>query len=103
MRILKHSLAGAVAAGVLLAPAAQAATKTVSIGPPPKGAIPGYAGPAYDASVYPSRIVIAAGDSLKVKLTGAPGDLTYVAKGDKLPSYAAPAGAVVSGTGMWFD
>jgi plastocyanin len=103
MRTLKHSLAGAVAAGVLLAPAAHAATKPVSIGPPPKGMIPGYAGPAYDASAYPSRIVIAAGDSLKVKVTGAPGDLTYLAKGDKLPSYAAATDALVSGTGMWFD
>jgi plastocyanin len=65
--------------------------------------IPGYNGPAYDASAYPSRVVIAAGDSLKVQVTGAPGDLTHLAKGDKLPSYAAPADALVAGTGMWFD
>jgi plastocyanin len=103
MRTLKHSLAGAVALGVLLAPAAHAATKPVFIGPPAKGMIPGYAGPVYDASAYPSRIVIAAGDSLNVKVTGAPGDLTYVAKGDKLPSYAAASDTTVSGTGMWFD
>ena len=104
MRTLKHSLAGAVTAGLLLAPAAaHAATKPVFLGPPPKGLIPGYNGPAFDASAYPSRVVIAAGDSLKVQVTGAPGDLTYLAKGDDLPSYAAPADAVVSGTGMWFD
>lgn len=104
MRILKHSLAGAAAASLLLVPAAaHAATKPVFVGPPPKGMIPGYNGLAYDASAYPSRIVIAAGDSLKIAVTGAPGDLTYLAKGDKLPSYAAPSDAVVSGTGMWFD
>lgn len=104
MRTLKHSLAGAAAASLLLVPAAaHAATKPVFVGPPPKGMIPGYDGPAYDASAYPSRIVIAAGDALKIAVTGAPGDLTYVAKGDELPSYAAPADAVVSGTGMWFD
>jgi plastocyanin len=100
----------AAAAGVLLAPAAaQASVKPVSIGPPPKGMLPGYKGPGYDASAYPSRIVIAAGDSLEVSVTGAPGDLTYLAKGAKLPSYAAPAGANVegakdaAGADMWFD
>src|SRR3954447_17219479 len=88
----------AAAAGALLVPAsAQAATKPVYIGPPPKGMIPGVAGPAYDAGVYPGRITIAAGDSLKVSSTGGPGDLTYLAKGDTVPSYTAPAGAAVTG------
>jgi plastocyanin len=100
----------AAAAGALLVPAsAHAATKPVYVGPPPKGMIPGVDGPAYDAGVYPSRITIAAGDSLNVKSTGAPGDLTYVAKGDKVPSYAAPAGTAVAGAkdaagaDLWFN
>jgi plastocyanin len=123
MRTPKHLpwAAASVAAGVLLAPAAahaqapttggsvdHAKVKPVSIGPP-KGMIPHYEGPAYDASAYPRRIVIAAGDSLKVKVTGAPGDLTYVAKGDALPSYAAPSDALVAGAkdaagaDLWFN
>jgi plastocyanin len=108
---MKHrSWLVAAAAGTLLVPAsAHAATKPVYVGPPPKGMIPGYDGPAYDAGVYPTRITIAAGDSLKVSTTGAPGDLTYVAKGGKLPSYVAAAGPAVSGArdaagaDLWFN
>jgi plastocyanin len=108
---MKHwSWLAVAGAGALLVPAAaaQARTKPVFIGPPPKGAIPHYNGPGYDASVYPSRITIAAGDSLKVTALGVPGDLTYVAKGDQLPSFAAPAGTVsgakdAAGADMWFD
>jgi plastocyanin len=59
--------------------------------------------------VYPGRITIAAGDSLKVRSTGGPGDLTYLAKGDTVPSYTAPAGAAVTGAkdaagaALWFN
>ena len=81
-----------VAAGIaaLLIPAvtAQAATKQVTIGPakPLAGAPP----VAVDADFYPRKITIAKGDKIRFKWTTGFGDVIFVPKGQAIPSIAAP-------------
>ena len=101
-----------VAAGIaaLLIPAvtAQAATKQVTIGPakPLAGAPP----VAVDADFYPRKITIAKGDKIRFRWTTGFGDVIFVPKGQAIPSIAAPrpdkpvAGAKdAAGNDMWFN
>jgi plastocyanin len=99
-----------VAAGIaaLLIPAgvAQAATKQVTIGPakPLKGVQ--LAG--FDADFYPRKITVAKGDHIRFKWTTGFGDVIFVPKGQAAPSFAAPAGTVAdardeAGADMWFN
>jgi len=108
MRFRTISAAGLVGA-LLLPAAADAATKTVFRGPPPKGALPGVKGPAVDANFYPSRITLAAGDKLRVKTLGF-GDTIFVPKGESVPPFAvanpdAPVSGAkdAAGADMWFN
>src|ERR671920_2578651 len=84
--------------GALLLPAAaDAATKSVFRGPPPKGQLKGVKGPAFDSSFYPNRVTIAPGDKIKLTTLGF-GDTIFVPKGQKAPAFAAPdPGNPVSG------
>ena len=108
MRIRNLTAAGVL--GVLLLPAAaDAATKPVFRGPPPKGELKGVKGPAFDSSFYPDRVTIARGDKLKLTTLGF-GDTIFVPKGQKAPAFAVPnSGAPVAGAkdaagaDMWFN
>jgi plastocyanin len=96
--------------GALLLPAAaDAATKSVFRGPPPKGELKGVKGPAFDSSFYPNRVTIAAGDKIKLTTLGF-GDTIFVPKGQKAPAFAVPnpdapvSGAKdAAGNDMWFN
>ena len=96
--------------GALLLPAAaDAATKPVFRGPPPKGELKGVKGPAFDSSFYPNRVTIAAGDKIKLTTLGF-GDTIFVPKGQKAPAFAVPnpdapvSGAKdAAGNDMWFN
>ena len=96
--------------GALLLPAAaDAATKPVFRGPPPKGELKGVKGPAFDSSFYPNRVTIAAGDKIKLTTLGF-GDTIFVPKGQKAPAFAVPnpdapvSGAKdAAGADMWFN
>src|SRR5919112_2933456 len=108
MRIRNLTAAGVLAA-LLLPAAADAATKPVFRGPPPKGQLEGVKGPAFDSSFYPSRVTIAAGDKIKLTTLGF-GDTIFVPKGQPTPSFAAPdpgnpvSGAKdAAGAPMWFN
>ena len=65
MRI-RNLTAAAVLGALLLPAAADAATKPVFRGPPPKGQLKGVKGPAFDSSFYPNRVTIATGDKIKL-------------------------------------
>jgi plastocyanin len=108
MRIRNLTAAGLLAA-LLLPAAADAATKPVFRGPPPKGELKGVKGPAFDSSFYPDRVTIARGDKIKLTTLGF-GDTIFVPKGQKAPAFAVPnPGAPVSGAkdaagaDMWFN
>ena len=108
MRIRNLTAAGVLAA-LLLPAAADAATKPVFRGPPPKGNLEGVKGPAFDSSFYPDRVTIARGDKIKLTTLGF-GDTIFVPKGKKAPAFAVPnPGAPVSGAkdaagaDMWFN
>ena len=96
--------------GALLLPAAaDAATKPVFRGPPPKGELKGVKGPAFDSSFYPNRVTIAKGDKIKLTTLGF-GDTIFVPKGQKAPAFAVPnpeapvSGAKdAAGNDMWFN
>jgi plastocyanin len=96
--------------GALLLPAAaDAATKPVFRGPPPKGELKGVKGPAFDSSFYPNRVTIAAGDKIELTTLGF-GDTIFVPKGQKAPAFAIPnpeaavSGAKdAAGNDMWFN
>ncbi len=85
-------IAAGIAALLIPASAAQAATKQVTIGPakPLKGVPP----VAFDADFYPRTITIAKGDHLRFKWTTGFGDVIFVPEGQPAPSFAAPAGTV---------
>ena len=99
-----------VAAGIaaLLIPAAtaQAATKQVTIGPPkPLAGVPPV---AFDADFYPRKVTIAKGDHVRFKWTTGFGDVIFVPKGEDPVPFALPAGPVsgakdAAGEDMWFD
>ena len=108
MRIRNLTAAGLLGA-LLLPAAADAATKPVFRGPPPKGELKGVKGPAFDSSFYPSRITLRAGDKIKLTTLGF-GDTLFVPKGQATPAFAVPnADAPVSGAkdaaggDMWFN
>jgi len=107
MRIRNLTAAGLLGA-LLLPAAADAATKPVFRGPPPKGELKGVNGPAFDSSFYPDRVTIARGDKLKLSTLGF-GDTIFVPKGQKAPAFAVPnadapgSGAKdAAGAAMWF-
>jgi plastocyanin len=103
-------VAGGIALGALLAPAAaQAATKPVYVGPPPKGELEGVPPVAFDADFYPKRITVAAGDRIEFRLAEF-GDVMYVPERTDAPSLAIPdpdapvTGAKdFAGGDMWFN
>ena len=103
-----RTLTAAGVLGALLLPAvADAATKPVFRGPPPKGQLKGVKGPIADADFYPRRITIAAGDKLKLK-TVAFGDTLFLPEGEKQSLVAegpeAIAGAKdAAGADVWFN
>ena len=108
MRIRNLTAAGLFAA-LLLPAAADAATKPVFRGPPPKGELKGVKGPAFDSSFYPDRVTIARGDKIKLTTLGF-GDTIFVPKGQKAPAFAVPnsdspvSGAKdAAGNDMWFN
>src|ERR1044072_3428379 len=88
MRIRNLTAAGLLAARRLPAPA-DAATKPVFRGPPPKGELKGVKGPAFDSSFYPDRVTIARGDKIKLTTVGF-GDRIFLPKGTKGPAFAVP-------------
>jgi plastocyanin len=99
-----------VAAGIaaLLIPAAtaQAATKQVTIGPAkPLAGVPPV---AFDADFYPRKITIAKGDHIRFKWTTGFGDVAFVPKGTDPIPLAVPSGPVAgakdeAGADMWFN
>src|SRR5829696_8763456 len=108
MRIRNLTAAGLFAA-LLLPAAADAATKPVFRGPPPKGELKGVKGPAFDSSFYPDRVTIARGDKIELTTLGF-GDTIFVPKGQKAPAFAVPnpdapvSGAEdAAGADMWFN
>ena len=108
MRIRNLTAAGLLGA-LLLPAAADAATKPVFRGPPPKGQLKGVKGPAFDSSFYPNRITLRAGDKIKLTTLGF-GDTIFVPKGQKAPGFAIPnpdapvTGAKdAAGVDMWFN
>src|SRR4051794_25913078 len=93
MRLRSVSVA-ALAVGALLVPAAaQAATKPVFAGTPPKGAIPGVPQTTLDNAFYPSRIKVHKGDSLKFNVVGFH-NVLFSPKGKTPPALLIPAGTV---------
>jgi plastocyanin len=100
-----RTVTAAAVLGALLVPAAaEAATKPVFRGTPPKLA-KGTPDVAFDAAYYPSRITIAAGDKLRIN----GGDTMFVPKGADVPGLIVPAGSNVSGAkdaagaDLWFN
>jgi plastocyanin len=105
----RHLIAGGALAALLIPSAAQAATKPVFRGPPPKGALKGVKGPAADANFYPDRVTISPGDSIKLNTVGF-GDTIFVPKGEAVPGFAVPnpdspvTGAKdAAGNDLWFN
>lgn len=109
MRI-RHVLPAVAAAAALLAPtAAQAATKTVSAGTPPKGAVSGVPPTTVDNAFYPARVKVHVGDSVSYKFLGFH-NVFFPPKGKASPPFAVfdPATPVsgakdASGADMWFN
>jgi plastocyanin len=99
-------VAAGIAALLIPAGAAQAATKQVTIGPakPLKGVPP----VAFDADFYPRKITIAKGDHLRFKWTTGFGDVIFVPKGTDPVPFVLPSGTVAdakdeAGADMWFN
>jgi plastocyanin len=104
----QRSLVAAAGIAALLIPAAgaQAATKQVTIGPekPLKGVPP----VVLDADFYPRKVTIAKGDHIRFKWTTGFGDVIFVPKGQDPVPFALPSGTVAdakdeAGAGMWFN
>jgi plastocyanin len=104
----QRSLVAAAGIAALLIPAAaaQAATKQVTIGPakPLAGAPP----VLLDADFYPRKVTLAKGDHIRFKWTTGFGDVIFVPKGEDPVPFALPAGAVAdakdeAGADMWFN
>ena len=85
-------VAAGIAALLIPAGAAQAATKQVTIGPAKP--LKGVQLVGFDADFYPRKITIAKGDHIRFKWTTGFGDVIFVPKGQDAPSFAAPAGTV---------
>ena len=111
MRRTRRALPVAVAAAALLAPAAaQAATKTVYAGTPPKGALKGAPATTVDNAFYPARISVHVGDSISFRFPTTPHVVLFPPKGEKSPAFAVPnpaapvSGATdAAGASMWFN
>jgi len=106
MRI-RNLTAAAVLGALLLPAAADAATKPVSAGTPPKGLLPGLPPTSFDNAFYPKRTTIKAGDSIEFALNGFH-NVISVPKGQQAPSFVIP-GALASGVkdaagaDFWFN
>jgi plastocyanin len=106
----QRSLVAAAGIAALLIPAAtaQAATKQVTIGPPkPLAGVPPA---AFDAGFYPRKITIAKGDHVRFKWTTGFGDVIFIPKGQDIPSIAVPRpdnpvadAKDAAGNPMWFN
>lgn len=99
----------AVAACVLLLPgaAAQAATKPVFAGTPPKGAVPGQPPTTVDNAFYPRSVKIHKGDKVKFSIVGFH-NVLFAPKGVTPPGLVIPAGIVsgakdAAGADFWFN
>jgi plastocyanin len=98
----------ALAVGALLVPAAaQAATKPVFAGTPPKGAIPGVPETTFDNAFYPRSVKIHKGDKIKFSIVGFH-NVLFSPKGKTPPSFVVPAGTVsglkdAAGADFWFN
>jgi hypothetical protein len=89
---LRSLTVAALAAGALLVPAAaQAATKPVFAGTPPKGALPGLPETTLDNAFYPGSVKIHKGDSLKFNIVGFH-NVLFAPKGTTPPGILIPAG-----------
>jgi plastocyanin len=104
----QRSLVAAAGIAALLIPAAaaQAATKQVTIGPAKP--LKGVQLVGFDADFYPRKITIAKGDHIRFKWTTGFGDVIYTPEGQTPPSFAMPAGTVAdakdeAGADMWFN
>jgi plastocyanin len=103
-------LAVAGAAALLLpATAAQAATKDVAAGTPPRGTLKGVPGFATDNAFYPKRVTINAGDRVRFRVLGFHNVLFAPRGADAPPLFMADPAAPVSGVkdaagaDMWFN
>src|SRR4051812_30853293 len=108
MRLRSVSVA-ALAAGALLVPAvaAQAATKPVFAGTPPKGALPGVPQTTVDNAFYPASIKVHKCDSLKFNVVGFH-NVLFSPKGNTPPGLLIPAGPIsgvkdAAGADFWFN
>jgi plastocyanin len=106
----KPAMALAAAGALLLLPAAaQAATKDVYAGTPPRGLLKGVPPVAVDNAFYPKRIAVRAGDKVNFKIVGFH-NVLYAPKGTEEPELfvpnpeAAVTGAKdAAGTDLWFN
>src|SRR5688500_20191980 len=90
----QRSLVAAAGIAALLIPAAtaQAATKQVTIGPAkPLAGVPPV---AFDADFYPRRITIAKGDHIRFTCTTGFGDVAFVPKGTDPIPIAVPSATI---------
>jgi plastocyanin len=100
----------AIVAGALCLPgAAQAATKDMFAGTPPKGLLKGVPGFAIDNAFYPKRIEVRAGDKVSFKIVGFH-NVLFAPKGTTPPALfvANPAAPVsgakdAAGADFWFN
>jgi plastocyanin len=107
---IRHVLPAAIAAAALLAPtAAQAATKTVYAGPPPRGALSGVPPTTTDNAFYPAKVKVHSGDSISYKFAGFH-NVIFPPKGDPAPGFALidaskPVSGATDAAGqpMWFN
>ena len=103
----RHLIAAGALGALLLPSAAQAATKTVTAGTPPRGTLPGVPPTTFDNAFYPLRTTIKAGDSVRFRILGFHNVLS-VPKGDDAPPFVVP-GALASGfkdaagADFWFN
>jgi plastocyanin len=107
---IRHVLPAATAVAALLAPAAaQAATKPVYAGTPPKGALTGVPPTTVDNAFYPAKIKVHVGDSVDYKFLGFH-NIFFPPKGKAGPAFAVINPAVpvtgakdAGGADMWFN
>lgn len=111
MENLRRLSVTAIAVGALLIPAAaaQAATKDMTAGTPPKGALKGVPEIATDNAFYPQRLTVHQGDRVNFKTAGFH-NILLPAKGQPVPQLFAidPAHPVsgvkdVAGADFWFN
>ncbi len=108
-RLSRYSLLAFAAGALVLPGAAQAATKDVYAGTPPKGLLKGVPEFAVDNSFYPKRIAVRAGDKVSFKIVGFH-NVLFAPKGTTppalfVPNPAAPVSGVkdAAGADFWFN